>query len=103
MSLVMPASWAMAAVRCGVRCSLMFMNTVFTEFAVAWYRLMLPQLLFSALFTTSLMPLKCWPELPLNIVLKFTPSWAAPSSANGFIVEPGWNWACVALLSWCVR
>ena len=89
----MPASCAIFAVRCGVRCSLTFMNTVFTELAVAWYRLMLPQLMFRALLTSAVMPEKCWCELPLNIVSKFTPDCAAPSSANGFIVEPGSNMA----------
>ena len=42
-------------------------------------------------------------ELPLKMVLKFTPSCAAPSKPNGFMVEPGSNVACVALLSCLVR
>ena len=102
----MPASCAICANFFGVRCWFTFMNTVFTEFAVACLRLIVPQLMLSAFGTSAHVPgvvSKRSGELPLNIVLKFTSSIAAPSRPKGFMVEPGWKFACVALLSWCLR
>ena len=82
------------------------MNTVFTEFAVAWLRLMLPQLMPSAFGTSAKVPgvvSNSSGELPLNSVAKLTSLCAAPMRPKGFMVEPGWNVDCVVLLSCCLR